>query len=106
MLDEIVKIQITTAQILYHFLYLPTFIDSCNIQDFSKPTVTINGVVGVLYHFTTINTNIVYEQFVSSAIPSILWPNYSYSTPLHYDPQNNMKFNIHLGKHDLVYLSH
>ena len=100
MLDEIEKIQTTTAQILYHFPSLPTFTDSCNIQDVSKPTVTINGVVGGLYHFTTINTNIVYEQFVSSAIPSILWPNYSYSTPLQYDPQNK-QFNIHLSKQRL-----
>ena len=96
-LDDIEKFQITTTQVLHQFSSLLTFIDSNNIQDLSNPTVTIEGVIGVLYHFTTINTNIVYEKFVSLDIPSILWPDYSYSTPLQYDHQSKT-FNIHLSK--------
>ena len=52
---------------------------------------------GELYHYTIINSNVVYERFISPSIPSILWPNHSYSTPLQYNPQKK-EFSIQINK--------
>ena len=96
-MDDLEEFQIVTSQVLHQFPNELSFIESKTIDELTtEPMVTINGVLGVLYHYTNINSNMVYERFITSTIPSILWPNHSYSTPLQYD-SHNKEFSIHLS---------
>ena len=94
-MDDLEEFQIVTSQVLHQFPNELSFILSID-ELITEPMVTINGVLGVLYHYTNINSNVVYERFITSTIPSILWPNHSYSTPLQYD-LHNKEFSIHLS---------
>ena len=59
--------------------------------------ITINGISGELYHYKIVNSNMIYEKFISTSIPSIFWPNHSQSTALQYNSQSK-KFSIQLSK--------
>ena len=59
--------------------------------------IIINGISGELYHYKIVNSNMIYEKFISASIPSIFWPNHSQSTPLQYNSQSK-KFSIQLSK--------
>ncbi len=85
-MDGLEEFQIVTSQVLHQFPNKLSFIESKIIDELTTELmVTINGVLGVLYHYTNINSNVVYERFITSTIPSILWSNHSCSTPLQYD---------------------
>ena len=96
-LDDFEEFQLVTAHVLYQFPCESTFIERSNIRDAPQPSITINRISGELYHYKIVNLNMIYEKFISSSIPSILWPNHSHSTPLQYNPQSK-KFGIQLNK--------
>ena len=60
-----------------------------SIDDAINPYNTNDGICETLYHTSDANSNKIYEKFISSTIPSVLWPEHSFNTPLHY---NNLNF--------------
>ena len=92
-LDEVDDFQIVTSRVSYHFPPITTFQARHVIDNEMNEQHEIEGFKGTLFHSSEVNSNTIYEKFISSTIPSILWPDHSFSSPLQYNPQRR-KFHI------------
>ena len=98
-LEEVENIQMVTAIVYYHFPPIPTFPAKSLIDNERNGFHVVEGFRGSLYHSTDTYSNTIYEKFISSTIPSILWSEHSLSSPLQYNTlsKNSIYVSIHLS---------